>query len=144
MSRMGSIARAGWLVLAVGSATCVGCGGAEDDLPRQAVTGEVMLDGRPLGQGQISFVPVSGDAGTQVGSPIAAGSYEVAREMGPVPGAYLVRIHGGSAGGDPDDQAKKYKLQPDPVPARYNTRTDLRVEVKADGPNTFNFDLKSE
>ena len=142
MSRMRSSARVGWPVL--GLALFVGCGSVEDDLPRQAVTGEVTLDGKSLEQGQISFLPASAEVGTQVGGAIVAGAYALAQATGPVPGPYLVRIQGGSAGGDPDDQAKKYVVQPDPVPAHYNTQTTLRVEIKADGPNNFDFELKSK
>ena len=30
------------------------------------------------------------------------------------------------------------------LPQRYNMQTELRVDVKADGVNTFDFDLKSK
>ncbi len=126
------------------SALLVGCGGAEDDLPRRAISGEVTLDDRPLERGQISFVPISAETGTQVGGPIVAGAYEVPRAQGPVPGRYSVRIHGGSDGGNPDDPAEAYKVEPDPVPARYNTQTTLQVEIEPDGPDTLDFALQSK
>ena len=41
----------------------LGCGGAEDDLPRQAISGTVTLDGKPLEAGSITFDPADPGAG---------------------------------------------------------------------------------
>ena len=56
----------------------VGCGG-DDELPRQAVSGDVTLDGKPLEAGVIEFQPdasqAQGEFATAVGAVIQDGSY---------------------------------------------------------------------
>src|SRR4051794_22210111 len=66
-----------------------GCGGAAgDNLPRQAVSGTVTLDGAPVSHGFIQFRPTTEGPTTEVGGEIKDGKYEIAREQGPVPGGY--------------------------------------------------------
>ena len=139
--------RAAWLLLA--SALCLGCEAGEDELPRESVSGRVTLDEAPLAKGWIMFSPAGG-AGTQVGGEVSDGAYAIAKAQGPVPGSYVVMITaGGTLDGDPDDPAKrptaKDRLKAtDPVPNRYNTRTTLKAEVKAGGPNTLDFPLSTK
>ncbi|MDR3633055.1 MAG: hypothetical protein P4L84_04410 [Isosphaeraceae bacterium] len=131
-----------WLI--VGALLSAGCAGADDELPRQPVGGKVTLDGLPLAKGQIVFNPATADAGTRTGGPIVDGSYRLTKAEGPVPGRYNVIITSASAvEGDPDDQAKKFKPTREPIAPKYNARTALHVEIKADATNELDFPLTS-
>jgi hypothetical protein len=122
-----------------------GCG-AGDGLDRQAISGAVTCDGQPLSRGAILFEPATGQSGTAVGSTIRDGSFAVARESGPVPGSYRVRIYASSG-----IQASAGKGQTDRTPrpmveriaAGYNTESKLVVNVRTRRANRFRFDVKS-
>ena len=66
-----------------------GCG---DMRSRQALSGDVALDGRPLEKGQIVFQPKSTGEGVTAFGKITDGHFSIDREAGPVPGDYVVRI----------------------------------------------------
>ena len=149
-----------------------GCGSAwVDDLPRQAVSGRVTLDGAPLAEGTISFRPTT-DLPTPAMVTIHQGSYSLPRAQGLVPGSYEVAIVGSEtatpaekAFDDPPgpatrkqteatDRMQRAKKFGSPtgtggtssspsIPARYNTATTLAAEVKKGGSNSFNFALTS-
>ena len=121
-----------------------GCAGGDDELARQAISGKVTLDGLPLPKGQIVFDPATSATGTRTGGPIVDGTYQLTKSDGPVPGAYNVLITAVSVvEGDPNDPAKKVKRTRDAVPAKYNARTTLHVEIKADGSDGLDFRLTS-
>ena len=54
------------LFLAAGLAA-PGCAGSEDDLPREAVSGTVTRDGKPLAEGSIQFTPATNVGGAAIG-----------------------------------------------------------------------------
>ena len=66
----------------------VACGGNR----RQPLEGTVTLDGQPLGEGSISFVPLPGTTGPTAGANIAAGRFSVAADRGTFTGAFRVEI----------------------------------------------------
>jgi len=142
--------RGGWLPLAF-LIVCAGCGGADDGLARQPIWGTVTLDGQPLANGVITFTPASGQP-TQSGGVISAGKFSVPREQGPVVGNYSVSINSSSAEATvPPDQEKSGMpghVAPnrarDPIPDKYNAKTTLTAEVKKEGGNDFQFDLKTK
>lgn len=127
----------------------VGCGGSEDGLDRQAISGLVKLDGQPLKNGLIQFFSTAGDgaATPQVGGPIADGAYEVPAEGGPVPGSYKVVISSDSGkaanltDGMPGGAGTPSK---ELIPAKYNTQTTLTAEVKSPQSSSIDFELKSK
>ena len=133
-------------VIALGT-TVSGCRRG-NDLDLQAVSGSVTLDSRLLDSGTMRFVPMAKN-GLLGGATIAAGQYRIPKEKGLPPGKYAVQISAAqpSAGGGP--------AQPGPpglggtgplkeaVPEQYNSKSQLTIEVKPDGGNTFNFDLSS-
>jgi hypothetical protein len=143
------------------SVVTTGCGDS-DGLPRQPVSGKVLLDGQPLDKAWIEFRP-EGDGGiTAAGAMIQDGGYHVPRPEGLIPGKYRIAI---SKAGLDNDRIVPLRLKPsrkgaaqpkadlDPyaprmakqlIPARYNTKSDLVEEVKADQPNDFNFELTSK
>jgi hypothetical protein len=123
-----------------------GCGGADDDLPRQALSGTVTLDGQPLELGIIQFQPSSAQEPLPAGAEIKDGTFTIARDEGPTPGNYRVFITS-SGGKKPPTPAgtsgeKMPGIMPDLIPAKYNSNSTLTVKVEADKPNTFDFPLK--
>lgn len=111
-----------------------------------AVSGKVTLDDQPLASGTISLVPEG--PGVATAATISAGAYSIPAREGPTAGTYRVEVHSIQSSG----RAAKKIVDPDyagdetidVVPAKYNRDTTLRAEVKAQGPNTFDFDLKSK
>jgi hypothetical protein len=127
---------------------CPGCGGAQDDLPRQSVSGTVKFQGEPLKSGLIQFQPSSAEASTAGGAGIVDGQYSISKAEGLVPGTYRVSITSVSEAAKPlppdatpGDPVMKVK---EPIPAKYNATTRLEAKVTKEGPNKFEFDLKSK
>jgi hypothetical protein len=119
-----------------------GCKEARDNLPREAVSGKVSVEGEPLARGAILFKSPTG--ATDAGGLIRDGEYRLGAHEGPVPGAYKVMIT--EEVDRPKDDGGKISLRPQAKATRigpkYNADTILTSEVKAGGPNTFDFDLK--
>lgn len=136
--------RIGLVLVPVATATfSPGCGGEADPLPRQPVSGTVTLKGVPLPAGMIQFQPTSPGEVTAGGAGISNGNYSIAKVEGLVPGTYRVTITSGPTAAQPAD-AMPGDAPPPPketIPARYNVKSTLTAQVKADGPNKFDFDL---
>jgi hypothetical protein len=128
----------------------LGCGGASDGLPRQAVYGRVTLDGHPLARGSIAFDPA--EAGqphpVSVGAIIQGGSYAISSAAGPTPGKYRVAILSvdsaesetpESPGAPPKPTAAKPS-----IPDRYNANSRLTADVTSGGANYFSFELTTK
>lgn len=128
----------GWLSIA--ALLAAGCGGG-DGLDRQAISGQVTLDGAPLESGSIRFEPVDG-RGVASGAVIIDGAYQVAAAQGLTPGTYHVSIS--SAGNAVPAQPSMDNEAPLPeerIPVRYNTETELQITIAPQGPTDFPFDL---
>jgi hypothetical protein len=67
-----------------------GCGSGGDGLARESVSGAVTLEGQPLEQGSIQFVPLSPDKGAPAWGKVVNGSYSIPGSEGPVAGEYSV------------------------------------------------------
>jgi hypothetical protein len=115
-----------------------GCGeGTPSDTPELGnVTGTVTMDGKPLANVVVTFEPESGKP--SFGGTDAEGHYDLVyskNEKGAKIGLHTVRITTPTEG--PEDKGK------DPVPAKYNTKSTLKKEVKA-GTNEINLELTSK
>ena len=126
-------------------AAIAGCG-SSDGLNRQAVTGIVTCDGKPIPAGAILFEPETYQSGTAVGGTVRKGSFTIAERDGPVPGAYKVRIYM-SSGVQAAPAEGQSDRSPRPMveflPEQYNAKTELRAEVSDGGANRFRFSLSS-
>jgi hypothetical protein len=122
-----------------------GCGGG-DNLPREAVSGGVTVEGTPLKSGLITFIPNDENTPTQGGGVVLDGRYSIPRNQGLVPGKYRVVIT------SPDDKPPILDktnnapgLPPIPgkevIPSQYNTESLLTAEVTAGAKNVFEFNL---
>ena len=123
----------------LGMAVLVGCGGS--DGPELAiVSGTVTLDGTPLKEAMVTFVPESGRP--SYGGTDESGYYELVyteAKKGAVPGSHTVRVST-QRGGDPDSGIK---AQPERIPRKFNTQSQLKKTVEA-GSNTINVELTSK
>ena len=115
-----------------------GCTQKPKGMPDLApVTGTVTLDGQPLTNATISFSSDSGQV--SFGGLDASGKYEL-RYSGPHKGATIGPNTVSISTSTENPVGPEWK---DPIPAKYNTKTELKADVKP-GPNTFDFELKSK
>ena len=143
-------------IIGLGLAVCltlsVGCG-QSDRLERFAVRGQVRVNGSPLSAGTIRLLPAEGTTGPAAVGVISAGHYEITRDVGPVLGRYRVEIEQqlnlAFAIDDEVAYAQAYAstrgrpIPPQPIPAKYNRRSELSAEILRDETrNTFEFDLQ--
>lgn len=124
------------------------------------ITGKVTLDGKPLADAVVSFVPESGDQNA-LGRTDQQGNYQLFRrdEPGAPVGKYTVRITSTpvvTASADAEVTGDAYLAQvsgtasrsasttasKDPIPTKYNSQSELTATVEK-GANTFDFDLHS-
>jgi hypothetical protein len=124
---------------------CVGCNRG-NDLDLQEVSGSASFNARPLDNGTVSFSPLD-PKGLAGGSVIADGKYLIPRQKGLPPGKYTVRISSADRkSGDSRATPRAPGESPPPLkellPERYNFKSELSVEVKSGGANTFNFELR--
>ncbi|MCI0638455.1 MAG: carboxypeptidase-like regulatory domain-containing protein [Gemmataceae bacterium] len=112
------------------------------------VSGTVTLAGKSLDQGTIMFVSVDEKSGNQVSALINNGSYKIPRDGGLQPGKYRVAIS--SPDGKTPDPVAAPDALPGPtgnfsskerVPAKYNTESQLEIEIKQGQSNRFDFPI---
>jgi hypothetical protein len=114
-----------------------GCSGG-DDLPRQAISGLVLLDGRPLSSGIVGFYPVRQEKSRvrniESGSVLRKGRFSIARADGLLPGTYKVAIYAAARRKErrrADTQpGNEEEVADDLIPRRYNSDTNLEIEIK--------------
>jgi hypothetical protein len=123
---------------------CLLVSGCSEGGPEIAgVKGKVTMDGKPLANAAVVFVPEKGrPAGARTD---AEGNYELTfteGRKGTMPGVNKVRI---STAADPSEtpEGKRIPAQPETVPMKYNAQTELTFTVEADKENIANFDLES-
>jgi hypothetical protein len=120
-----------------------GCSGATDNLPREAVAGTVTLDGQSLADGTIAFTPAgtSDEEGMSGGGgEIKNGKFAIARDVGLLPGNYNVAIFASEKTGERTKPAqvgagKPTELAKQLIPAKYNSKSELKAEIKKGGGN---------
>ncbi len=131
------IALASALALALG-----GCDEARDDLPRQAVSGKVKIEGEPLAKGSIQFR--SADGGMEVGGVVKDGAFAIPKADGPVPGKYKVSVTEAVEGAiDPSQgTAANFSIAPKSKPSTKVVGGPIDAEVKAGGGDAFDFEFQ--
>ncbi len=134
-------------VLVLGLVGCVALlAGCSDQYEgRKEVRGRVVLEGQPLKDGTIAFLPQ--DGGNLSGSPIVNGEYKLPRKDGLKPGKYLVQITSGD-GVTPANESEagapggsRNIVSVDRIPAEWNVKPTHDVTVTANGENRFDFDI---
>lgn len=130
------------VVSAVVFAGLAGCGSGEPK--RCAVSGEVKFQGKPLDQGAVTFLAEDPSLGSGGGAMIKDGRYSIPVQHGLLPGKYRVMVTSAAPGAPPDPAALPGPAGPlpkDRIKPKYNVDTILTADVKAEGPNTFNFEV---
>ncbi len=134
--RIAVVPTVAWLLILAAAVSLPGCGGG-GDLPKLGrVKGVVTLDGKPLAEAQVQFLPQSGRPSTA--ETATDGSYRLqytADHDGALVGSHTVKIQTAIDGRD-DPRSER-------LPARYHSKTELKADVKS-GSNEFNFDLTSK
>ena len=123
----------GFLALAL-----CGCGGGSGQAD---LSGEVTLDGKPLPQGSLLLVPTDPSKGGTAGGEIKDGRFALTGKQAPGIGEYKVEIHANKPSGRKVQKAmgKPGELDDELIEAvasRFNTKSELRVEVKPGGSTT--------
>ncbi len=144
---LGSAIAGGLLLGACCLPLLTGCGQG-NPLGREAVSGQVTLDGEPLDQGNIEFAPVESD-GVSSGTAISDGRYRIEQIKGLPPGEYRVRIFAAqenTAPPTPEEAALPALHRPgvEQVAPRFNTASELDAQITAGGPNEFDFKVLSK
>ncbi len=134
------------LLLCLSMPALLGCN--RNPLDRQAVSGRVTLDGKPLDQGTIQFCPKVAQGGIFAGGLVVDGTYEIPLAKGLPPGAYTVRISAAIPGtfapvqGPPGPSMSRPLMER--IPPKYNSNSELTAEVKSEGGNVFDFTLSGQ
>ena len=119
----------------------IGCGRSEG--PKTAiVTGQVTLDGTPLDEGSINFLPSDGN-GVPSGAKISAGAYRAEVPLGEKRIEIRApKIVGQKDAYEGDPQSPKINIIEERIPLRYNAQSELKANVYATTPAT-DFQLES-
>jgi hypothetical protein len=129
------------LALAAG---VLGCGSSGPQ--RASVAGEVTLNGSPIEQGTITFVPASGNAGPTAGGAIIDGKYNVPKAVGPLVGRQRVELRAWRKTGvmipNPMSAGAMMEEKVEAFGAEFNDQSTLERDV-ASGHNVFDFALES-
>ena len=128
----------GFLLFGLALGLC-GCGGGGEDIPELGtVSGAVTLDGKPLPGVMVVFQPQGAEAGrASMGKTDEQGRYVLTYNTeldGAAVGNHKVRVT------TPTEHPTPGFV--DPIPAKYNTNTQLTKEVKP-GEQTIDLTLKS-
>ncbi|MDF1742725.1 MAG: carboxypeptidase-like regulatory domain-containing protein [Gimesia sp.] len=109
------------------------CGGAGSDAPSLGqVTGKITMDGAPLADASVTFMPEKVRASAATTD--SEGNYEL----------IYIREEKGAAIGKHKVTVSKLKDEKEVIPEKYSGgETELTADVKA-GANEFNFDLTSK
>ena len=123
---------------------CAALGCSGDD--RTEVSGTVTLNGQPVAEGAITFIPIDGNKGAGAGATIADGKYHIPRSAGVAAGKNRVELRAFRETGKKvqDPTGKPGVLTTERVmafPPEYNDRSTLVREVGR-GSATLDFDIK--
>ena len=141
--------RAHWL-LGLSIVLFLGCSGSKKFAP---VSGTVTVNGKPLANATVSFMPVAEQGSIEAGDSSVGKTNEK--------GEYILKSSKGKGGaqvgkhkvsvsllseqaGDRDERPPRGGWpMADKVPAKYNAKTELTYEVTAGGTDKADFPLKS-
>jgi hypothetical protein len=132
--------------LFVGLAAVATLGGCQKGIPRSEVHGKVTLDGKPIPQGDIRFVPVSGPAWS---ARIKDGNYTTAGTKGAPIGKLRVEIQAyrtpanTASGAAPATNDDAIPMEPY-LPAKFNVESTMEMTIEQGEKSVEkDFELKS-
>lgn len=132
-----------WFLFALVAISAIGCGGS----PYNAdVSGQVTLDGQPIGPGVVTFAPVEGTSNPAVGAIDENGNYRLMtkHEKGLNAGTYSVAVQVYEPE-EPVPAGQRSTQTPEPlVPQKYlRTETSGIKQDVAEGTQTIDLALNS-
>ena len=132
-----------WILVLVGMVGAGGCRAGNE--ASATIEGSVAIDGKPLENGSILFVPVEGTGGTATGGRIDRGRYHIGAADRLAVGRNRVEIRAVRKTGKviPDPFAGPggtMELFEEAVAAKFNSQSGLTVDVKP-GNNTADFQV---
>jgi hypothetical protein len=128
------------LIAVIGFLALSGCGGGSG----AAISGSVSLDGAPLDEATITFVPEDGGQRQAAWAPVVGGKYAIDSSSGLGSGKFRVEIRAVRSSGDKANPNEPTLMTAkDIVPAKYNDKSELTVEIKP-GKNSADFAVTSK
>ena len=117
----------------------------QEKVARQRIEGKVLLDGEPLDHGSVRFEPQGAKVGISAGAVIDKGRFVINVDKGLPTGQYKVAISS-PEGGSTEPKMSDLSVPPprERIPAKYNTQTELTVDVDAAMVNEIVFELTSK
>ncbi|MBN1911970.1 MAG: hypothetical protein JW818_19770 [Pirellulales bacterium] len=105
------------------------------------------MDGQPMPKGSIKFLPEKGTLGPTAGASIENGRFSIDASKSTFAGKFRVEILANRPSGrtavDPMT-GEKYPVPEQYVPARYNSQSELTIDIAEGQPNRLEFDLVSK
>ncbi|QDS85991.1 hypothetical protein EC9_01490 [Rosistilla ulvae] len=130
------------LTLSLGLLLVTGCGDGTDP-NRRTISGRVTFQGKPVPQGEIRFAPVA--AGSASAARITDGNFEISHRGGVMVGESTVSIVATSQASSATQEELDSGVDLGAamtIPSKYNTQTELRVEIEpGEGTQAIDFDL---
>jgi len=144
-----------WCLLGLGLVFASGCsdGVAPEIVPSlEAVTGKVLIDGKPSAGVAVTFVPAENNTGNPCsGSTDASGAFSLTHRTGAtgIPAGDYVVVFSKMTMPDgspiPEGQTAADVMAVDQIPERYRAIPNFEMTVSVPkGGKTFDFDLKSK
>jgi hypothetical protein len=128
-----SVRRAGVLLVAA-ALLAAGCSRGPRSYP---VSGTITLDGKPLDDGNIYFLPLDPNVSADAGK-IQAGAFRFEAREG------TMRVEIRASREVPGKRSPMGNIRKEEyIPARYNRESTLEAEVRANGENVYSFELTS-
>lgn len=131
-----------WIRLSAVGLLLVCCGGCGSSSGRQAVTGVVTVDGKPLASGSINFQPAPGLKAPSAGAAIENGRFSIPADQGLLPGEYQVTIIGMQETGRMVQDEQKGQVA-ELAPIRFREAGALKAKVEPGKKAHFEFQLTS-
>jgi hypothetical protein len=122
--------------------TCIGCSSEGPDIAY--VTGRVTMDGKPLPNASVMFIPENGRPAAAETD--ANGNYTLnftEGRRGAMPGKSMVSITTRREAEMDENGKVAVPAAPETIPMEYNAATKLEFTVVPGKKNVANFDLKS-
>jgi hypothetical protein len=125
-----------------------GCYSASTPAKRGKLAGKVMLDGKPVANGNIRFIALE-PSGINVLAKVTNGEYSLPEGQGPLKGKYRVEFSVPSATKkirtkNPDNENEWLEEPVETLPPRYHRDSQLVLDYDPENPKPYDAELHSQ